>query len=436
MRPTVRSILIAASGLVLALLPALVDGSLWGFWIVFCCALLLAIAFDAFLSPFASDVRMELSAPATVYIGEDAAADLRVRVRGAPARPVDVTLDLSDLLAPVDAVRGMVPEEGLLARFPLVARRRGAAELERAWVRLRGPLGLVERTIRRPLAHTVTIVPNVMPTRRAALRFRNDRSHQAGARVERYRGDGTEFDSLREFVVGDEPRSIHWRATARHRTLLTRHHRAERNHQVFVALDTGHLMSEALAGGIPRIDHAVSAALLLAFVGLKTGDRVGLYSFGANAGRFSPAEGGMRHHRALLDWTSRIEYTDEETNFTLGLTVLAQKLRRRSLVVVLTDFVDTVTAELMTRNLGRLARKHVVVFTSLRDPQLRELSRAAPDNIAALNRSVVAGSYLRERDVVLRRLERLGLFTIDAEPGEIGTELINRYLDVKRRELV
>jgi uncharacterized protein (DUF58 family) len=109
--------------------------------------------------------------------------------------------------------------------------------------------------------------------RQAALRFMSAREFIAGSKVQAHRGEGTEFDSLREYLPGLDPRALDWKSSARHRKLLLREHRAERNHQVVMAVDTGYLMSEPLAG-IPRLDHAVNAALLLGFAALKTGDRV------------------------------------------------------------------------------------------------------------------------------------------------------------------
>jgi uncharacterized protein (DUF58 family) len=195
-------------------------------------------------------------------------------------------------------------------------------------------------------------------------------------------------------------------------------------------------MSEPLAGGIPKVDHAVTAALLLSYVGLRSGDRVGFFTFDSNVGRFIEPRAGAAHYRQLTTFTSEIEYSATETNFTLGLTALSERLKRRSLVVVLTDFVDTVTAELMVENLARLARTHIVVFVSLRDPRIQGLARRRPADILDLNRAVVAASYRKERDVVLRKLERLGLFTIDADPQKVQASLINRYLEIKRKELV
>lgn len=436
MRPSRLGILVLAAGLVPAALPAIAGESLWPFWTAYCAAMVLLFGLDAILTAPAGHIRVELFAPETLYVGEPAEARAAVAVsrRGVPA--VEVGADFSEELVAQPPVKLACPPQGVEVRIPLVSRRRGTAVVEGLWVRYPGRLGLLELRRSFILGRRIAVVPNIVPAQQAALRAVTERTFLGGLRIERYKGDGTEFDSLRAFVEGDDTRTIHWRASARHKTLLCRQFRAERDHQVVLAVDSGYLMCEPLAGGLPKIDHAVSSALLLAFVCLRSGDRVGLFTFDERARIFAKPEGGMGHFRTLTHLSSLIEYSRTETNFTLGLTTLSQKLQRRSLVVMLTDFVDTITAELMVENLGRLARKHVVVFVGLRDPDLQRLAGARPDTALDLNRAVVAHSYLAERHVVLKRLARLGLLTIDAEPAQVRTELINKYLYVKRRELV
>ncbi|MGH9361790.1 MAG: DUF58 domain-containing protein, partial [Thermoanaerobaculia bacterium] len=186
----------------------------------------------------------------------------------------------------------------------------------------------------------------------------------------------------------------------------------------------------------PKLDHAAGAALLLSYVSLRAGDRVGWFSFDAGVGPAADPQGGLRTFQALRRLAGRLDTSDAETNYTLGLTSLAQRLSRRSLVVVLTDFVDTVTAELMVENLDRLARRHLVVFVALQDPGLAAAAARAPDDLLRLNRAVVAASLLRDREVVLRRLARQGIQPLDAAPEQVGPRLINAYLEIKRRERI
>ena len=187
---------------------------------------------------------------------------------------------------------------------------------------------------------------------------------------------------------------------------------------------------------LPRLDHAIHAALLLAFFSARAGDRVGLYAFDERPGAFSAPRAGTAAFRALLKVSAGLRYSDAETNFTLGLTDLMQRLTRRSLVVVMTDFTDSVTAELMMDNLTRLAARHLVVFVSLRDPLLGDVVASAPDTLVALQRAVVADSLVREREAVIGRLRRRGILCIDANPSEVGMQLLNRYLEIKRREMI
>jgi uncharacterized protein (DUF58 family) len=435
MRPTRRAILLAALGLPVALLPVAVHARLWTLWPVYLGLLAIAMGADVLWAPRRRAVACSVEMPVTLYIGEESEALLTVRVPSPRPVAVTVAVDLSDRLAPQPPQRGHAAADGAGLRFRLVPTRRGRIVVERAWVRFSGPLGLVDSVARVDLKRQAPVVPNLRPVKAVALRFLNDREFRAGLKIERYKGDGTEFDSLREHAPGDDHRSIDWKASARHKKLVARQFRAERNHQVVIAIDTGHLMCEPLAG-IPKVDHAVNAALLLAYVSLRAGDRVGLATFDARLGLFVEPKGGLRGFDILSQVAAQVDYSDRDTNFTLGLTSIGQRLSRRSLIVVLTDFVDTVSAELMVENLDRLSKRHVVVFVALQDPGLAATAAAVPAGLLELNRAVVAGGLLRDREVVLRRLRRLGIYPIDAAPDAVTSRLINTYLDIKRRERI
>jgi uncharacterized protein (DUF58 family) len=435
MRPTRRAILLAALGLPVALLPVAVHERLWPFWPAYLGLLALAVGVDMLWAPRRKAVAASVEMPGTLYIGEEEEAVLTVKVPTSRRAPVTVAVDLSERLVPQPQLRGRVSGGTAVLRFRLVPTRRGRIVVERAWVRSPGPLGLMATVAPVDLKRQAPVVPNIRPVKTVALRLLTDPELRSGLKIERYRGDGSELDSLKEHAPGDDHRTIDWKASARHRKLVSRQFRAERNHQILIAIDTGRLMCEPLAG-IPKVDHAVNAALLLAYISLRAGDRVGLASFDARPGLFVEPKGGLRGFDVLSQMAAQVDYGDRETNFTLGLTAIAQRLSRRSLIVVLTDFVDTIAAELMVENLDRLSRRHVVVFVALQDPGLAATADGAPAGLLELNRSVVAGGLLRDREVVLRRLRRLGIYPIDASPAQVTPRLINAYLDIKRRERI
>lgn len=435
--PSRKTLLLVALGLGLAVVPVLVDRGLWIVWVGAWALLLLALVADFLGLARLADLDLRLELPDTLYMGESSDLRLYLSWRDRPlGRPIstDIKVDLSPTLAPAPPQRLHLTDASTPVAVPLTPLRRGTARIEAAWLRWSGPLGLVQRTAPLALGRPIDATPNIRAVRQLAARFASQ-EQRSGLRIERYMGDGTEFDSLREFMPGFDRRAIDWKASARHTKLLARDYRAERDRQVIVAIDTGHLMAEPLEG-LPRLDHAIHAALLLAFFSARAGDRVGLFAFDERPGAFTAPRSGTAAFRTLLKVSAGLRYSESETNFTLGLTELMQRLTRRSLVIVMTDFVDSVTAELMMDNLNRLASRHLVVFVSLRDPLLGQVTAAYPENLVALQRSVVADSLLREREAVLGRLRRRGILCIDANPGEVGMHLLNRYLEIKRREMI
>ncbi|MBI4952175.1 MAG: DUF58 domain-containing protein [Myxococcales bacterium] len=436
MRPTPRALFVAAAGLGLAVLPALGLGAGWFGWALYWALFAAAFVVDASRTPRRRDLEIELDVPELLYVGAVGAGTLRLRSTGRGGRTeVTARVDVSHHLAPGPALRGILGEGTLALALPLGAERRGTAELAAAWVRVAGPLGLCARVHRVPLARTLAIVPNLPHVRGHALAVWGARDLEAGLKIERFLGDGSEFDSLREFMPGFDRRSVDWKASARHTKLLARQYRAERSHQIVLAVDTGRLMAEPLLG-LPRLDHAVHAALQLGLVSVRAGDRVGLFAFDERPRRLLAPRAGMGAFRLMLAASSELAYSNAETNFTLGLTSLMASLSRRSLVIVLTDFVDTVSAELVFDNLLRLSRRHLCVFAALRDPVLDAEATREPARPRDLQRAIVADSLAQERELVLRRLARHGIGCIDAAPGELGSALCNRYLEIKRRELV
>jgi uncharacterized protein (DUF58 family) len=433
--PTPRAVAAAALGLPIALLPALIHPRLWGLWLVAAALTALAIGLDALLAVAPAQLGVELEVPGTLAVGAAGTARLRLTAPR-PIAAVELLLDLHADFEPAPLLRAAVPPGGAAAvELPLRARRRGRPTVDALWCRWTGPLGLVARSKRTFVGRAVPVVPDVRPVRAAAFQYFGNRELAAGVQVERFVGDGSEFDALVEYVPGRDPRAISWKASARHRELLCQEFRAERNHQVVLALDTGHLMAEPLEG-VPRLDHAVSSALLLGYVSLRMGDRVGLYGFDRAARLWTAPAGGLAAFSRLQAASAQLDYSAEETNFTLGLTELSTRLRRRSLVVVFTDFTDTVTAELMLENVSRLARRQLVIFVALRDVALEAAAAAAPRRLGDLYQSVVASEFVRERERVLARLRRMGVSCIDAAPGRVSAWLVNRYLEVNQRELI
>jgi uncharacterized protein (DUF58 family) len=433
-RPTRRAVVVLTLGFAAALLPAVVAARLWTVWPAFLGTLVLAAVWDVLSGPSARRIRIREELPECLYIGDPDPIVLRLRGDGRAA-PVEVRLDLGDRFEEADPIHTRLAPDGETVVARVRPRRRGPAVVEAIWLRWAGPFGLVCRVHRRLVNREIPVVPDVRSVRNAALLSFRSPERWMGLKEARHVGEGSEFESLREYLPGFDHRTIDWKASARHRKLLVREHRAERDQPVIVALDTGHLMCESI-DGVPRLDRAINAGLHLAMVALKTGDRVGMFAFDEKVRAYHEPVGGIGSFHRLQRFCANVDYSAGETNFTLGMLDLTSRLRRRSLVILLTDFVDTVTAELMVENMDRVARRHLVLCVTLRDPLPDRLTSARPRTLGTVHRAVVAHDLAREREVVLRRLRRRGVHCIDARPASVTTPLLNRYLEIKRRELV
>jgi len=433
--PTRRAILLAAAGAPVALLVAALVPGMWiaaSAWIVMTAGLLVA---DAALAAPAHTLELKVSAPAVTGVGRSDMVEVAVRFQRQSPGELELAIGSDERLEFAMERQRLRLQDGVgAASFAFHARRRGEGRLTGVWTRWRGPLGLVWRQRQEMLEATIAVTPDIESVRDEGLKL-FARDAPAGAKVQTDVGEGSEFHALKEFQLGMDLRSIDWKQTARHGKLVAREFRTERNHDIVLAFDSGRLMSAPIAGQ-PRIDHAINAGLILAFVGLKMGDRVSLFAFDSRPRIASGSTLGVRAFPALRRLAAGVDYSTEETNFTLGLTSLAGRLDRRALVVVFTDFADATSAALMVEHVGRLARTHLILLVAFRDEELDALVDADPATPDDVSRAVIAHGLLKQRENVMVQLRRLGVQILQPRAAEIGPTLINRYLDVKRRELV
>ncbi len=431
--PTARAVVLAALGAPAALLLALVAPAWWalaGAWLAF---LLTLILIDALFGPGRAAARILLETPGVLGIATRGRMAVRVTFDGAAPRAAELAVETNARLqAEPDRLALRFAGGQADAEVRLVPVRRGEGEIVRLWLRWRGSLGLVWKQVRQTPVRAIAVIPDIHGVKTQAIRL-FARDAVFGLKTQLETGDGSEFHALREVAGAVDPRAIDWKRSARHGALLVKEFRVERNHPVVFAIDTGRTMSEPLLGG-PRLDRAINAALLLAYVCLKTGDLAAVFGFADRPGAFSGMLSGVPAFPRLQRHLAQIDYGDGETNYTLCLTHLSGVLKRRSLVVIFTDFADSTSAELMVENLTRLLRRHVVLFVVLRDEAMEATAAKQPDDARAVARAVTAHALIRSREAVIVRLARLGVCIVDAPAARIGPALISAWLDLKRSD--
>jgi uncharacterized protein (DUF58 family) len=427
--PTARAAVLLALAAPVALVIAAARPALW---IVAPAAGLLVLALvviDALLAGRMADLRVTV--PGDVEVGEAEAMRAQVRFTGRPSR-AELALACDPRLVPGGRLSlALAPgEAGWSGSGGFTAARRGTGRVSGTWLRWIGPLGLGARQASGVLDQAVRVWPNIAAVRSPTLQtFLKDA--QYGLLARRIRGEGTQFESLAEYQPGMDRRRIDWKSSARHVHLYAKEYETERNNQIVFAFDCGQTMCEPIAG-MARLDRAVSAALATGFVALKGGDRVALFGFAARPEVSTPFIAASSEFHRLQRAAAGLEYRSEEPNFTLALATLASRLQRRSLIVVFSEFTDPTSAELMIESIGRLVSRHVVLFVTMADDELEDLSAAAPDDMETLSMAVSADMLLRQRALVTRRLRQIGVDVIEAPWQTVGTRLLDAYLAIKR----
>ncbi len=285
-RPTRKAVLLFAGVLPVPWLVLSYHPDWWPWVFEASLLVLIAAAVDAVFARPRREIRVQVDVPEVAYVGDPLPAAVTILGAHAPARyefALDLTGDVPAQLPPRPlSVTSAAPRE-IVSIEP---QRRGQMIVDSLWVRWRGPFGLVSETRRFPLLRKISVLPNTLARRgeELALYFRDA---LFGAKVQRGWGEGSEFEALRDYAAGLDPRLIDWKHSARHRKMLVREFRAERNHPIVLAFDTGHLMREPLEG-VPRLDHALGSGLLLARVALSAGDLAGMYAFDSRVRYFSP----------------------------------------------------------------------------------------------------------------------------------------------------
>ncbi len=432
--PSARGGLLIAAGAPLAIVLAAAAPGLWALGPAWSAAVLLLAVLDALVAGRARDI--QLIVPASSELGQDVMIGVEAALASqVPIRRAEASIAVASRIVPGGRGSAVLTTGGdagnLVTQIALSPVRRGTLVIETLWVRWQGPLGLGWRQERRASGESIAILPDIAAVRAPALQlFIRDAIY--GILARQIRGEGSEFEALVEYQPGFDRRAIDWKSSARHSKLLAREYDTERNNQIVFALDSGSDMCEPVAG-LPRIDRAVSAALLTSYVALKAGDQVRLFSFAARPERATPFVSGSRNFFRLQSEAAGIDYRFEESNYTLALSTLAAQLQRRSLIVVFTDFTDPTSAELMLESVGRLIDRHLLLFVAMEDEELLGIVDQPPETSESVAQSVAAASLLAQRRMVITRLRHLGIEVIEGRHDEIGTRLMNAYLKIKRR---
>ena len=409
----------------------------WALAVAYHAALAWAIVGDARKLPRPDRFVASRQLPAPLSLGAEQSVLVGVSCRAAAGLRCEVADHVPGALnAWPRAVDGTFDKNGqLVAEYRVRPPRRGAYQLPALDLRVWRPEGWWQRQFRLRLAAEAAVYPDILAIRRWELTLRRGVRALPGQRRARPPGAATAPAGLRDYLPGDDVRHVNWKATARRDRPVTTELEAERGQQVVVALDCGRLMT-APAGDLTKLDHAVNAAMLLAWVAQSQGDRVGLMTFDDAVKAFLGPRRGLKQVQRLSEALYRVEARYSEPEFGDAFAYLATQVRGRSLIVVLTDVVDPVaSADLVAHGL-RLGARHRLLIVALTDPELAEAVARPITRSGDAYRWAAAEELLAARRRAFETLQRGGVECLESEAGRLSPALVERYLELKERGLI
>ncbi len=434
--PSTRLLVLLGLGLPCAIGVGLYAPQAWPWVPIAMAAVFILALIDGLFAPVGQGLKVELRLPKSVGVGRDAPVPFVVRFGWRVPGRVEVRLGLNRVLAASTydrtPARDRARDAGKAFHGVLTvhARTRGRGDISAAWVRWTGLLGLVHIQKKVVLDAKVSVTPDLKGVEQDASNlFSIDNIY--GIRVQNQLHTGSEYHALREYDASQDHRRIDWRSSARHMKLYSREYQAERNHHIVLVYDTGRLMGEPLSG-LKRLDRAIYAGLLLGYCALKIGDNIRTFAFASRPYHAAPMISGTQGFEILKHQLAALEDSTEESNHVLALADLNAKVGRRSLVILFTDFIDEISADLMIEALNRVSKKHLVLFVAFKDEVVEDLMARAPTQPEDVTRAVFAKRLSMQRERVLAQLRRMGVEVLEAPTEDLATAIVSKYLALKR----
>ena len=429
--------LLVAAGLILL---SLSWGRPWLRWVALAydVALITLAIIDARRSQLPKAVRITREFSGRFAVGTETEVSINVQ----NAQPHAISLVVKDEYPPQMKLSGLreahlrvAAQTSAALVYGLTPPKRGRFEFGQIAVRFLSRWNLVWREVRVGEATTVKVYPNMRRAREAELKALGARSLVSSHRKTSWRGEGREFESMRDYVRGDELRHISWSATARRGKLTTRQYQVERDQTILIAIDGGRLMT-ARIDQETKLDSAVHAALALMSAAARAGDNAGLLVFGRKIKSYLPPGRGHDHMDAALEALYAVEPEMIEPSYSRAFEYIAANSKRRSLVVLITDLVDEEGSKELLTSLRLLRPRHLPLVVTIADRDLRAVVSTAPDNARDLFTQSVAEEIMYLRETALRLVESQGGLALDVTAAALAPAILEKYIQVKERGLL
>lgn len=324
------------------------------------------------------------------------------------------------------------PYESRSANYYVTPLNRGDYEFGSIWLRISSQWKISQKQIYVNGKANIKVYPNLLAISKYELFARKGRLHEVGLKPSRRVGQGTMFESLREYVPDDDYKKINWKATARRGKLISQEYETEKDQNVIFLIDTARMMVGEFEG-LSRLDYALNATLLLSYVALAKGDKVGLILFSNEVESYLPPRRGKEHLSRITEELYNANGRLVEPDYGRAFRYLGFKHRRRSLLILFTNFFSAGQSRALITYMHHLHLVHLPLCVTMKDSALIKKAESFPENSAAVYEKGIAEGLLQEKERTLYQLKRSGSLILDLYPHELSPTLIRTYLDIKLR---
>jgi uncharacterized protein (DUF58 family) len=365
----------------------------------------------------------------TLRLHNGSALWLHLRVRD----ELPAALEYADTAVLLEST--LAPQQTLQLAYQVRSLQRGLHAFGDVVLRLEHGFGLLQRQLRLPIHNEIKVYPHCVALHDYALLIRIDQRHEVIRQARHARGRGTDFESLRPYVAGEDLRTVDWKASARRGTLVSRNLQVEKGQQVAVLVDAGRLMTERI-GKLTRFDHALNATVMLSYVAQKRGDSMAVATFSNRIESFLPPTQGQHLVPRVLESLYRVQPRALEADYWHVVATVLTRLKRRSLVIILTDVLDAAASSGLMTNLVRAVAKHLVLCVVLTEPRLAALADASPGDVAQTYTKAAAAQILWQRHLALEQMRAKGILVLETDPWHFSVQLVRRYLEIRQGALL
>lgn len=326
----------------------------------------------------------------------------------------------------------IMPRSKEVFEYQVIPKKRGAFTFGNINIRYDSKIGFCKKSFKVPIHKEYKVYPNLKALRKYHMALCNNRKYKSGLKNMKIQGAGTSFESLREYIPGDEYRRINWKATARENKPIVNQYEPEKNQHVYALIDSGRPMSYSIRG-YNKLDMAINTCLILSDIVNQNGDKSGLLVFNTQLQNFVPPGKGIGHRNKIMEALYHIDHTNNTSNYEEAIFYLRKNEKHRSIIFIFTDFDTIEEAEEMLKILHIVSKNYVVIIMLIKNESLENITKIQTASENDIFNKAVAMELLLERKNIINRLNKLGIMCMECEIENIEVNTINKYLQIKNK---